>query len=347
MTTCLSALNADILDLLCDAVRTTGLEALKALSVTNRQLRAAALSRVFSAVRVEGTMRECTEVMREILRVKGLVGYIRKFTLKLDVTEDVIEDVNIHKDPANSAARLAVSPAAVAFSAALIELLSHLVRLQSLNIGDPEPAIASSESILNYSLKSATGALRLDSVVELSTLSGCTALSAICPSVTRLSLIDRPSSEQAEMWGTLTRVECLTVKGIRDLESIQAMTRSMKHLTELTIKDGMDIRTELPRLSHLQSLRVLTLGYLFQLELGYHPPQCGFGWGQLRRDPTRMENLRAQRGRALNEAKRLARSVFPGLEKLHIDGATFDFSWLKTGDFDELDALEADSEQTA
>ncbi|KZV98054.1 hypothetical protein EXIGLDRAFT_763918 [Exidia glandulosa HHB12029] len=347
MSTCLSALNADILDLLCNAVRTAepgGLEALKTLSMTSRQMRAAALSRVFSAVRVQGTMRKCTEVMREILSMEGLAGYIRKFTLKLDVTEDVLQaltDLTALRDPANIAARLAASPDGVACAAALLKLLSH-IRLQSLNIVDP--AIASSESVLSRNLKSATGILRLDSVVELSTLSCCTALSAICPSVARLSLTGSPSSEQVQIWGAQTRVECLTVRGIRDLESVQAMTGSMQHLTELTVKDRMEIRTELPRLAHLRSLRVLALGCLSHLYIGYHPPQCGFGWGELRCDPARMENLRAQRGRALNEAKRLARSVFPRLEKLHIDGVVFDFSRLKTGDFDELDALEVDSE---
>ncbi|KZV98049.1 hypothetical protein EXIGLDRAFT_729213 [Exidia glandulosa HHB12029] len=350
MPACLADLDADVLHYLCRQVHVAewhGPTTLKALSVTNRQMRAAALSTVFSAVRIGGTLHQSGEAMRGIIAAKSLVGYIRTFTLRLEVLEDCLRDMEAGGDYKTCGARLAITRDALECTAVLAQLLMAMCGLQSLNI-EPRRGVGAPfvSSVLNHGLSMAV-LQPLDHVTSLSSSSCCTVFAAVCPAVIRLSICvnSESRSEEAQKWAVQPQVAFLEIDlaGVYDLTYVQELTKSLPCLAELSIKAWMDIRRELPRFEHLRALRVLRLGALDRLDMGYHPPQCGYGWDELMDNPAAMDSLLVGRRRALNEAKRLARSVFPNLEKLHIDRATFDFSRLKTDEFDELDALEADT----
>ncbi|EJD40034.1 hypothetical protein AURDEDRAFT_170809 [Auricularia subglabra TFB-10046 SS5] len=152
-----------------------------------------------------------------------------------------------------------------------------------------------------------------------------------CPAVDAIAI---PSPTGVRAWPQSPLVKKLAIGDIqRDLEKelplIRAIQERMPHLQSLTIENGhfnAEALLDGLRGSRLQ-LVTLALPELLDLQVGYNPPQCGFGWSNLR--PPQREALQQAKKLGLNRVKAAAIRAFPRLKYLWIGQLlVFDFTGL-------------------
>ncbi|KZV79200.1 hypothetical protein EXIGLDRAFT_782659 [Exidia glandulosa HHB12029] len=222
--------------------------------------------------------------MRGIIDNPALLRCVKKFGLIL--RSDIPKDKWDNNKGSSFMEMLHGSTSAQECTRTLVQLLRGARKLQHLALLADKRGSRTYAAAIFQSYLADTG-LRLDQVVSLTTSGSCTVLAEICPSITSLDLNVRYTSqhavtEEVSKWATRTGVRSLTINGGYQLDYIEALTRSLPHLTELSFDLYIALPKELPRLQHLRGLRKLTLGALSRLGVGYNPPpNCGpVGWSR-------------------------------------------------------------------
>lgn len=281
-----------------------------ALSMASKLLRIAASPFIFRVVRMHHYWSP--DAVQHLLALQNIHRHIRSFIF---LPQGNIQDWR---------STTAESIAQCAFL--LTTLWSSLPHMESLSF---EPHVPHPLRPLTALDVIRCSALTLPAVRTLRISDDAVFMWECCPLVDSISI---DSVAEALDWPQSTLVTKLAIRCIdgdlgNELPLLQAIGERLPCLQSLTIEQGFVNVEDLFAALRGSRLRLVTLALpsLSDLDVGYSPPQCGFGWSQM--DQSAREQLRQAKKLGMDRVRAAALAAFPRLKYLWVgECEVFDFT---------------------